>query len=256
MLADGRPGFTSTKLAASAPVSSLETAVDAYGALGVDYDRWCRSVTEDIAFYVELAISSGGPVLELGVGSGRIAVPTALAGIAVVGVDLSPDMLDLAWARALPHGANLRLVRGDMRDLPDLGRFALVTVPFRALLHLRDDDERLSVLRAARERLLPGGRLAFDVFHPDRIDIEETHGRWLEREPGIHERALWNPVERSLTLSVRTAERESTMELWWAEPRRWAGLLARAGFSSIESYGWFDRRPLRIGSADSVWVAG
>jgi hypothetical protein len=129
-------------------------------------------------------------------------------------------------------------------------------LPFRALLHLRDDEERLSVLIAARERLLPGGRLAFDVFHPDRIDIEETHGRWLEREPGIHERAMWNPVERSLTLSVRTDEHESTMELWWVEPRTWAGLLAHAGFSSIQSYGWFDLRPLSFGSADSVWVAG
>ncbi len=237
-------------------MSSLQTSGDAYGALGVDYDRWCRSVTEDIAFYVDLAIESGGPVLELGVGSGRVAVPTALAGVPVVGVDVSADMLDLAWARSLPHDADLRLVRADMRDLPDLGRFALITVPFRALLHLRDNDERLSVLSAARRRLLPHGRLAFDVFHPDRIDIEETHGRWLEREPGIHERAIWNPVARSLTLSVRTAERESTMELWWAEPRTWAGLLAQAGFSSIRSYGWFDRRPLPAGSADSVWVAG
>ena len=62
---------------------------DAYAVLGTDYDAWCHSVTEDIDFYVRLAIESGGPVLEIGVGSGRIAVPTALAGIAVVGVDRS-----------------------------------------------------------------------------------------------------------------------------------------------------------------------
>ena len=49
------------------------------------------------------------------------------------------------------------------------------------------------MLRALRERLEPGGTLAFDVFHPDRLDIEETHGRWLEREPGILERADWRP---------------------------------------------------------------
>ena len=237
-------------------MATLQTTPDAYGALGADYDRWCRSVTEDIDFYVALALESGGPVLELGVGSGRIAVPTAMAGVPVIGVDLSAEMLDLAWARALPHGVALALVQADMRALPDLGRFALVTVPFRALLHLRDDEERIAVLTAARDRLLPGGRLAFDVFHPDRIDIEETHGRWLEREPGIHERALWRPDERSLTLSVRTEQRQSTMELWWVEPRRWAGLLAQCGFSTIESYGWFDGRALAVGSADSVWVAG
>lgn len=237
-------------------MASLEATADAYATLGADYDRWCRSVTEDIGFYVDLALESGGPVLELGVGSGRIAVPTALAGVPVVGVDLSPEMLDLAWARALPHRVSLRLVRADMRRLPELGRFALVTVPFRALLHLRDDDERLALLTAVRGLLLPGGRLAFDVFHPDRIDIEETHGRWLEREQGILERAVWRPEERSLTLSVRTADREAVMELWWAEPRTWAGLLAQSGYSSIECYGWFDRRPLPIDSADSVWVAG
>ena len=100
---------------------SVTATADPYGALGTAYDAWCRSVTEDIGFYVDLAIASGGPVLEVGVGSGRVAVPTALAGIEVVGVDISDDMLDLAWAKALPHRVPLRLVHGDMRCLPDLG---------------------------------------------------------------------------------------------------------------------------------------
>jgi SAM-dependent methyltransferase len=230
-------------------------AHDPYAALGTVYDDWCRSVAEDIDFYVDLALRSGGPVLEIGVGSGRIAVPTALAGVPVVGVDRSEAMLDLAWAHALPHRAPLRLVRGDMRDLPDLGRFPLVTVPFRALLHLRDDEERLGVLRSLAERLEPGGTLAFDVFHPDRLDIEETHGRWLEREPGILERAEWYPADRHLTLEVRADGREAVMQLWWAEPRTWAGLLSQAGFDDVECYGSFDRAPLHIDGPDSVWVA-
>jgi hypothetical protein len=111
-------------------------------------------------------------------------------------------------------------------------------------------------LRAVAALLADGGRFIFDVFAPGADDIAETHGRWLEREPGILERALWRPDERSLTLSVRTAEREAVMELWWAEPHRWAALLAEAGFSSIECFGWFDRRPLAAVSSDSVWVAG
>jgi SAM-dependent methyltransferase len=164
-------------------------------------------------------------------------------------------MLELARAKARPHALALRLMRADMRRLPDLGTFPLVTVPFRALLHLRDDEERLAVLTSLRERLRPGGTLAFDVFHPDRVDIEETHGRWLEREPGIHERADWRPDERSLTLAVRTRGREASMELWWAEPRTWAGLLAQAGFDDVLCYGGFDRGPLLIDSPDSVWVA-
>jgi SAM-dependent methyltransferase len=234
---------------------SVAVTADPYGALGAAYDAWCRSVTEDIAFYVDLAVASGGPVLEIGVGSGRIAVPTALAGVEVVGVDVSDAMLQLAQAKARPHALALQLVRADMRRLPDLGTFPLITVPFRAFLHLRDDEERLAVLTSLRERLRPGGTLAFDVFHPDRVDIEETHGRWLEREPGIHERADWRPEERSLTLAVRTRGREASMVLWWAEPRTWAGLLAQAGFDDVLCYGGFDWGPLLIDSPDSVWVA-
>jgi SAM-dependent methyltransferase len=229
--------------------------VSAYDRLGRRYDAWCRSVTEDIPFYVELALQAGGPVLEVGVGSGRVAVPTALAGVPVVGVDSSAVMLDLARERAAPHDVPLQLVQADMRDLPELGRFPLVTVPFRAFLHLRDDAERLAVLRALHARLQPGGMLAFDVFHPDGADITETHDRWIEREPGIEERACWDEAGRSLTLSVRAGEVEAEMELWWVEPSDWRRLLAEAEFERIESYGWFDRRPLETGSTDSAWLA-
>jgi SAM-dependent methyltransferase len=194
-------------------------------------------------------------VLEIGVGSGRVAVPTALAGVPVVGVDASEAMLDLARRRAAPHDLELTLVRADMRDLPDLGTFRLVTVPFRAFLHLRDDRERLAVLRALRDRLDPGGTLAFDVFHPDRLDIAETQGRWIEREPGIDERAVWDEDARRLDLTVRAGDVYAEMELWWVEPDDWRSLLERAGFDGIRAFGWFDRRPLPPGAADSVWTA-
>jgi SAM-dependent methyltransferase len=232
------------------------TRVSAYDKIARIYDPWSRTVVEDVSFYVEEAVASGGPVLELGVGSGRIAVPVAAAGIEVVGVDLSTGMLEVARESAELAGVTLELHHGDMRDPPVEGEFPLVIAPFRSLLHMETDADRRSALRAVRTHLVPKGRFVFDVFAPSREDIVETHGRWLEREPGIHERAMWNPAERSLTLSVRTDEHESTMELWWVEPRMWAGLLAQAGFSSIRSYGWFDLRPLSFGSADSVWVAG
>lgn len=227
----------------------------AYDELGTVYDAWCRSVTEDIEWYVELALASGGPVLEIGVGSGRVAVPTAISGVHVVGVDRSPAMLELARRRAAPHRVILDLVEADMRDLPELGTFPLITIPFRALLHLRDDAERRAVLRSLRERLRPGGTLAFDVFHPDRGDIRETHERWLEREPGIWEHASWRPQERSLTLTVRSDRGQASMELWWVAPADWERLLREAGFSEIESSGWFDGRPLLRDGPDSVWVA-
>ncbi len=228
----------------------------AYDQLGALYDAWCRSVTEDIRFYVDLAVRSGGPVLEIGAGSGRVAVPTALTGVPVVGVDSSPVMLELARARATQHGLKLDLVEADMRALPGLGRFRLVTIPFRALLHLRDDRERLAVLRSLRERLEPGGTLAFDVFHPARQDIEQSHGRWIQREPGIHERAVWHSQERRLELEVDAHGVHASMELWWLPPQDWRRLLEEAGYDPISCYGWFDRRPLTPEDADSVWVAG
>jgi SAM-dependent methyltransferase len=194
--------------------------------------------------------------VELGVGTGRIAIPMALAGARVIGVDSSPGMLEVCAERAREAGVaeQLDLRLGDLRRPPVDGRVRLVTCPFRSYLHLRDDAERLEALRAARELLCPGGRLVFDVFTPSREDIEETHGRWIEREPGIDERADWDLAEQTLTLSVRGAQSASTMTLWWVEPARWHSLLAETGFEVLECYGWFDRRPF-AGGEDSVWIA-
>jgi hypothetical protein len=143
---------------------------------------------------------------------------------------------------------------GDLADPPVRERVSLVTCPFRAYLHLRSDDERLRALGAARELLVPGGRLVFDVFAPGEDDIAETHGRWLEREPGIFERADWDLETRTLTLSVRGATGETTMALSWLSPEEWRDVIERAGLEVVAHYGWFDRRPYR-GGEDSVWIA-
>src|SRR5437867_11731973 len=98
--------------------SHLSSGASAYDAIARLYDPWSRSVVEDVAFYVDEAVQSGGPVLELGVGTGRIAVPIAAAGIEVLGVDLSAGMLDVAHERAALAGVKLALRRGDMRGPP------------------------------------------------------------------------------------------------------------------------------------------
>jgi SAM-dependent methyltransferase len=194
--------------------------------------------------------------VELGVGTGRIAIPTAQAGADVIGVDSSAGMLAVCAERAREAGveARLDLRLGDLRRPPVAERVPLVTCPFRSYLHLRDDEERLEALGATHRLLRPGGRLVFDVFTPSREDIEETDGRWIEREPGIGARADWDLEAQTLTLSVRGAQGASTMTLWWVEPERWHSLLVESGFEVLATYGWFDRRPF-AGGEDSVWVA-
>jgi SAM-dependent methyltransferase len=227
--------------------------VSAYDAIARLYDPWSRTVVEDVGFYVEEAVRSGGPVLELGVGTGRIAVPTAAAGIAVVGVDRSAGMLEVARERAQLAGVELDLRLGDLREPPVDGTFPLVTIPFRSLLHMETDADRRAALRAVHVLLEPGGRFVFDVFAPGPDDIAETHGRWLEREPGIWERADWNESSRTLILRVRGADAEAEMSLAWLSVAEWRTLLHEEGFGVEALHGWFDRTPWR-GGEDSVWI--
>ena len=104
-----------------------------YDEIAAFYDPWSRSVTEDVGLYVDEALASGGPVVELAVGTGRIAVPIARAEIDVIGVDSSPGMLAVARAAAEAAGVadriDLRL--GDLRDPPVAERVPLVICPFR-----------------------------------------------------------------------------------------------------------------------------
>jgi SAM-dependent methyltransferase len=213
-------------------------------------------VVEDIAFYVSEARKARGTVVELGVGTGRIAVPVAEAGVSVIGVDSSPEMLAVCRTRAEEAGVadRLDLRLGDLRDPPVGEHVPLVICPFRSYLHLADGEERVTALRAARELLVEDGRLIFDVFAPSRDDIEETNGRWLEREPGIWERADWDEEGRRLVLGVRSEQGETTMTLSWLSVPEWQALLERAGFAVEACYGWFDRRPY-AGGEDSIWLA-
>src|SRR6059058_639609 len=131
-------------------MGDAKARVSEYDAIARLYDPWSTAVVEDISFYVEEALASGGPVVELGVGTGRIAIPTAAAGVHVIGVDSSPGMLEVCAEQARQAGVaervDLRL--GDLRRPPVDERVALVTCPFRAYLHLPTDEDRLEALRA------------------------------------------------------------------------------------------------------------
>jgi SAM-dependent methyltransferase len=229
--------------------------MSAYDQIARLYDPWSRTVVEDVAFYVDEARRAEGPVLELAVGTGRIAVPIAAAGVAVTGVDSSAGMLEVARERATAAGVGhlLDLRYGDMRDPPVEDQYALIAIPFRSLLHMETDADRRSALQAARKHLAPDGRFVFDVFTPAADDIADTHGRWIERELGIWERADWHEETRTLVLRVRGSDSEAEMSLAWLSVPEWRTLLDEEGFEVEALYGWFDRSPWS-GGEDSVWI--
>jgi len=130
---------------------------------------------DDVQFYVAQAVACGGPVLEYGVGNGRIAVPMARHGVRVTGVDHSAEMLDDLAARIASEPPEVRdrvqVVRGDMRTARVTGRFPLVICPFNAALHLytRDDVERF--FARVHAHLAPRGRFIVDLSIPSLEDL-------------------------------------------------------------------------------------
>jgi SAM-dependent methyltransferase len=247
-------GGAALRPARASAAQAFESSYDSIAAL---YDPWSASVKEDVDFYVVEARKAGGPIVELGVGTGRIAVPTAQAGVHVIGVDSSEGMLEICRKRAEAAGVSglLDLRLGDLRRPPVRERVNLVTCPFRALLHMQSDEERLEALRAVYGLLVPGGRFVFDVFAPSREDVEETHARWLEREPGIWERADWDLERQVLTLSVKGETGSTRMRLAWLTPERWRALLEQAGFDVVALYDCFTHQAPNDASLRHFWVA-
>jgi SAM-dependent methyltransferase len=234
-------------------MTGQHTGVSAYDKIARIYDPWSRTVVEDVRFYVEEAHRAGGPVVELGIGTGRIAVPIAVEGIQVIGVDSSAGMLAVAQERAELAGVELDLRLGDLREPPLEGEFPLVIIPFRSLLHMQTEEDRRAALRSVCGLLEPAGRFVFDVFTPAADDIADTHGVWLQREPGIFERAEWDEERQTLLLRVRGEGAEAELSLAWLTVAEWRTLLAEEGFVVDAVYGWFDRKPWR-GGEDSIWV--
>lgn len=217
------------------------------------YDATYRRRRADVRYYVERARQCGGPVLEYGVGSGRVALPTVRAGVSVAGVDASAPMLALLEdkRRRLPskRAALLRAVRGDMRAVRLRERFRLVTAPFNVVLHLdaRRDMERW--LARVREHLLPEGELVFDVSVPQPLDLAADPTIWEKTRSFRHpesgrltelaERFEYDPIRQVLLVEseLRTegAPRPLRVPLihrqWF--PRELEALLHYNGFVDI-----------------------
>jgi SAM-dependent methyltransferase len=226
--------------------------MSAWDAFAVDYEQWAAEMTEDIPFYVELAREADGPVVELAVGNGRVAVPVAQAtGKPVLGIDISSAMLEQARANAEGAGVELELRQGDMSELALDEPAALIYCPFRGLMHLSGWAARRQTFERIAASLRPGGRFAWNAFVFDPQIAARLHGHWQEDAPVRH-RIDYAPAEARIDLTLDGGE---TIPLYWSTRAEWDGLLDVAGLETEALYGWFDRRPFDAESREFVWVA-
>ena len=226
------------------------------------YDKAYRSRRDDVAYYVRQGRLTGGPVLEYGVGTGRVAIDLARAGIEVTGVDQSEPMLRGLAARLDGEPAEVRrrvrVVRGDMRRVRLKRRFPLVIAAFNTILHLyeRTDVERF--LAGVRAHLAPGGRFVFDfsIPHDEYLgaDPTRTFGAPRFRHPSrglvrYRERFEYDPLGQVLLTEMQflpeDGSRPWTVPLTHRQffPREMEALLHYNGFRDIAWSGDFSDAP-------------
>ena len=208
-------------------------------------------MTADIPFYVGLAQDANGPLVELAIGNGRVAIPVALAtGQPVIGIDSSPAMLAQARVNAAAAGVELDLREGDMRDLAVDEPAALIYCPFRALLHLPTWADRRRVFERVAASLRPGGRFAWNAFAFDHHFAADA------RRPAAGRRRSPTPsaTPSATTASTSTHDDGGTSRLWWATKNEWLGLLDVAGLEVEALYGGFDGEPFDENSREYVFV--
>jgi ubiquinone/menaquinone biosynthesis C-methylase UbiE len=214
------------------------------------YEEWSSGMTADVSFYVELARQAHGPLVELAIGNGRVAIPVAKAtGRAVSGIDTSPAMLEKARIGAAEAGVELDLRQGDMRDLALDEPAALIYCPFRALLHLQTWADRRRTFGRVAASLLPEGRFAWNAFAFDHRTAAELDGRHQDKP--VPHTVRYAVGDNRIDLELDGGGRSS---LWWATKNEWLGLIEVSGLKLEALYGGFAGEPFTDDSREYVFV--
>lgn len=163
----------------------------------------------DSDFYVNLAKSGTGPILELGCGTGRLSFAMATSGRELVGLEIVPKRIAMCRAKLKAAGASapkLTFVEGDMRSFHFEQRFTLVAIPFRGFQHLLTPQDQAACLQTIHRHLLPGGLLVFDIFNPSVY--------FLADDSRFNEFPSLGPIELPSGKKVRLCERVAARDLF------------------------------------------
>jgi SAM-dependent methyltransferase len=251
-----------------------EFVADLYDAVYDDLPR------KDIEFFVDYSRKAGGKTLELGCGTGRVLVPTALAGYGITGLDFSPYMLKKCREKVdrLPGKVKekIHLIQGDMTNFTIGEKYALATIPFRPFQHLLTVVEQKACLNCVHMHLVNKGKLVFDVFHTYiprlidtkylmEMDVEPLRNlpdgrviRRTNRTAAFHPVEQYNDIELIYYVKYPDGREERLVH---AFPMRYfyryevEHLLSLCGFKIIEFFGNFDKSEFSENSPEMIFVA-
>jgi SAM-dependent methyltransferase len=254
----------------------LDQAVPIYDELADVYDRWLSgddAAEPCLRHYQRQLAGCAGPVLELGVGTGRIAAALAASGIDVLGLDVSEAMIRRALAEHAPAGV-ARMVRGRFEQLPFAAdTFESVILPMRTVGHLTAPQAQAATFAEVARVIRPGGRFHLDHYQLDREWAERHDGvpRLMYAGPGDDDLAtvllIWDRYDydfaaRMLRCVVRQDRRDHagallrssivTFDFRWFEAAELIDLAAGAGFAVAGCWGDFAGAPLTAESEHIV----
>lgn len=252
----------------------LEVGASAHYDDPAYYGSTYKGRVADVSYYVDLGRKIGGPVLEIGTGNGRIALPMARHGVEVVGLDASRPMLDDFARRLRNEPPEVRrlitLVRGDMRKKKLGRRFPLVVCTFNTVLHLFTRPDVEAFLARVKEHLTPNGLFVVDLSTPQPIDLARDPHAWHGAPPFRHPTAgrvrykelfEYDPARQVLFVTMKFTPVDGAPE--WVTPlahrqffpAEWESLLHYNGFDAVDVQGDFAGGPLDAASDVMIWHA-
>ena len=241
------------------------------------YDKVYAWKSDDIQFYVDQARVSGGPILELGCGTGRVTIPIGMAGLEITGLDNSGKMLEVAKVKVSKLSGiekNIEFVAGDMTTFSINKQFSLIIIPFNGFLSLLTIDDQRRCLENIKAHLIPDGRLIFDVFVPDLDTLTDNtlHAvhSWdtLDLDTG-NKFVIWDQSRfdnYNQITNVRMIIEElgqngfllnkiyRDFQLRYVHRFELQYLIELAGYNMLELYGNFSHEPIDPESKEMVWM--